>query len=101
MATMITYACSVCSKLFGENHLGCMKASRGQCRAAGAVVQRVPISVGIHDRIVGGKVAANQRHGLGSESDSDAILLDIFLNILSDIILDILSDISSDISSDI
>jgi hypothetical protein len=74
MATTITYACSVCSKSFGENHKACaqyVKASKGQCRPAGAVVQRVPIFVGIHDRNVGGRVAANQ-DGLGSESDSDA-----------------------------
>ncbi len=39
-----------------------MNAIRGLCKARGAVVQRVPIIVGIHDRNVGGRLAPAGRH---------------------------------------
>jgi hypothetical protein len=85
MATMITHACSFCSKSFGENHQRCaqhVKAPKGQCMTKGAVAKHVQIIVGIHDRNVGGRVTAighgpnlnwgPQADGLGSESDLDA-----------------------------
>ncbi len=56
MASFDTYACSVCSKSFGESHTRCAQhvaAKQGACRSKGAAVKRVPIIVGRNDRNVG------------------------------------------------
>ena len=58
MASFDTYACSVCSKSFGESHSRCAQhvaARKGVCRSKGATVKRVPIIVGRNDRNVGGR----------------------------------------------
>ena len=88
MASFDTYACSVCSKSFGESHTRCAQhvaAKLGACRSKGAAVKRVPIIVGRNDRNVGGRrqvvdieadVVANlppsQDANLPVDSDSDS-----------------------------
>ena len=60
MATITTFACSVCNISFDEKIMRCaqhVNASRGDFRAAGAVVRRAPIIVGVNDRNVGGRLA--------------------------------------------
>jgi hypothetical protein len=77
MATLLTFACSVCEKSFGESHSRCaqhVKALRGNCRRKGAVVQPVHIIVGRNDRNVGGRqLQPGLRDRTGGQS-ADAML---------------------------
>ena len=68
-ATLHEYACSVCSKTFGD-HSRCAKhvnARSGSCRAKGAKVMPIPIHFSINDRNVGGRLGQQHR---GLENDA-------------------------------
>jgi hypothetical protein len=63
------YACSVCTKTFGDRSL-CAKHinGRGTCKAKGAVVKPSPIHFSsINDRNVGGRLG-QQNGGLGNDT---------------------------------
>ena len=63
--TRTDYACSVCTKTFGD-HSRCAKHvnGRGTCKAKGAIVQPITVHFSINDRNVGGRLG-QQRGGLG------------------------------------
>ena len=69
MASFDTWACSVCSRSFGESYTRCgqhVNAVHGSCRKQGALAKRVPVVIGRNDRNVGG------RRLLDIDSDSEA-----------------------------
>jgi hypothetical protein len=73
MAT-IASACSACKKSFGEKITRCaqhVNASGGHCRAKAAVVRRVPIIVGVHDRNVGARLRVADVDPVDAEHDQD------------------------------
>ena len=84
-ASFDTYACSVCSKSFGESHHRCsqhVNAWKGPCRLKGAFVKRVPVIVGRNDRNVGGR-----RHN-DIDSEADANLLEVRAGSVSNLPVD-------------
>ena len=87
MASFDTYACSVCSKSFGESHHRCsqhVNAWRGPCRLKGAFVKRVPVIVGRNDRNAGGR----QQNGDDIDSEADANLLEVRAGSVSNLPVD-------------
>ena len=78
-ATLHEYACSVCSKTFGD-HSPCAKhvnARSGSCRAKGAKVMPIPIHFSINDRNVGGRLGQQHR---GLENDASPAVRDLDLD---------------------
>ena len=80
MVSFDTYACSVCSRSFGENHRRCSQhvnagsqSGLGPCRLKGAFVKRVPVILGRNDRNVGGR--RQNVDDIDSEADPPANLL--------------------------
>ena len=66
--TRTDYACSVCTKTFGD-HSRCAKHvnGRGTCKAKGAIVRPITVHFSLNDRSVGGR-RGQQLGGLGNDA---------------------------------
>jgi hypothetical protein len=78
--TLVVYACSVCSKSFGDIYSSCAKHvnGRGKCKERGATVVPVPVNFSRNDRQVGGRIGhlpgpggLASRAGLEDNSDME------------------------------